>query len=170
MQLLPGLPRSQKATVLAVDECGPSQGFRGKCMVVFQGHLKQIGVIHSPYREQKDAPSQGRHADAESTLEVFREYESALLDIERCSHLIVLYWQDKANRTTLQTRTPWGPEIHGVFATRSPNRPNPIGFCVVELLDRNGTILKVRGMDAIDCSPLIDIKPYFPQIDSAHHA
>jgi len=139
-------------------------------MSAFKGGLRQIGVIRSPYRERKAAPSQGRHAHDESTLEVFKEYESALRDIEQCSHLIVLYWQDKANRSTLQTRTPWGPEIHGVFATRSPNRPNPIGFCVVELLDRNGTILKVRGMDALDGSFLIDIKPYSPQIDSVHNA
>jgi len=139
-------------------------------MSAFKGGLRQIGVIRSPYRERKAAPSQGRHAHDESTLEVFKEYESALRDIEQCSHLIVLYWQDKANRSTLQTRTPWGPEIHGVFATRSPNRPNPIGFCVVELLERDGPLLKVRGMDALDHSPLIDIKPYSPQIDSVHHA
>ena len=134
------------------------------------GALEQIGVIRSPYRERKDAPSQGRHTADESTLEVFKDYESALRDIEQCSHLIVLYWQDKANRSALQSRTPWGPEIHGVFATRSPNRPNPIGFCVVELLGRNGRLLKVRGMDALDGSPLIDIKPYSPQIDSIPHA
>ena len=139
-------------------------------MNAFKGELKQIGVIRSPYREQKDAPCQGRHARDESTLEVFEEYESALRDIEQCSHLIVLYWQDKANRSTLQTRTPWGPEIHGVFATRSPNRPNPIGFCVVELLERNGRLLRVRGLDALDGSPLVDIKPYSPQIDSVPHA
>ena len=139
-------------------------------MSALTGEFKQIGVIRSPYREQKHAPFQGRHARDESTLEVFKDYESALRDIDQCSHLIVLYWQDKANRNALQTRTPWGPETHGVFATRSPNRPNPIGFCVVELLERNGRLLKVRGMDALDGSPLIDIKPYSPQIDSVPHA
>jgi tRNA-Thr(GGU) m(6)t(6)A37 methyltransferase TsaA len=139
-------------------------------MNAFKGELKQIGVIRSTYREQKDAPFQGRHARDESTLEVFKDYEPALRDIEQCSHLIVLYWQDKANRSALQTRTPWGPEIHGVYATRSPNRPNPIGFCVVELLERNGRLLRVRGMDALDGSPLIDIKPYSSQIDSVPHA
>jgi len=139
-------------------------------MSALTGELKQIGVIRSPYREQKDAPFQGGHARDESTLEVFKDYESALRDIEQCSHLIVLYWQDKAKRSALQTRTPWGPETHGVFATRSPNRPNPIGFCVVELLERNGRLLKVRGMDALDGSPLVDIKPYSPQIDSVPHA
>jgi len=139
-------------------------------MNALTGELKQIGVIRSPYRERKDAPSQGRHARNESTLEVFKDFEAALRDIEQCSHLIVLYWQDKADRSALQNRTPWGPQIHGVFATRSPNRPNPIGFCVVELLGRNGRLLTVRGIDALDGSPLIDIKPYSPQIDSVPHA
>jgi tRNA-Thr(GGU) m(6)t(6)A37 methyltransferase TsaA len=139
-------------------------------MNAFTGKLEQIGVIRSPYHERKHAPSQGRHARDKSTLEVFEDYESALHDIEQCSHVIVLYWQHKANRSTLQTRTPWGPEVRGVFATRSPNRPNPIGFCVVELLERNGRLLTVRGMDAIDGSPLLDIKPYSPRIDSVPHA
>jgi formylmethanofuran dehydrogenase subunit E len=134
------------------------------------GNLIQIGVVHSPYREPKDAPFQGKHANGESTLEVFEDYEPALLDIDQCSHLIVLYWQDRADRDVLRTRTPWGPEVHGVFATRSPNRPNPIGHCVVELLQRNGPFLKVRGMDALEGSPLIDIKPYSAELDCVQDA
>ena len=134
------------------------------------GNLSQIGVVHSPYKETKDAPFQGKHADDESTLELFDEYEPALLDIEQCSHLIVLYWQDRADRSVLQTRTRWGHEVHGVFATRSPKRPNPIGFCVVELLERDGRFLKVRGMDALEGSPLIDIKPYSSEVDCVHGA
>ncbi len=122
--------------------------------------LKQIGVVHSRYRTKKDAPSQGRHRREECTLEIFEEYEPGLLDIEKCSHLIVLYWQHESRRDIVRTKTPWGPEIHGVFATRSPNRPNPIGFCVVDLLERKGRLLKVKGMDALDGSPIIDIKPY----------
>ena len=124
------------------------------------GKLRWIGVVHSHYKERKDAPPQGRHTDDESTLEVFEAYESGLLDVEQCSHLIVLYWQDRADRNVLQTPTRWGPEVHGVFATRSPNRPNPIGVCVVDLVERRGRFLKVRGMDALDGSALIDIKPY----------
>jgi len=132
--------------------------------------LRQIGVVHSPYRELQDAPFQGKHANDESTLEIFEEYESALLDVEQCSHLIVLYWQDRADRSVLQCRTPWGPEVHGVFATRSPNRPNPIGLCVVDLLERHGRFLRVKGMDAIDGSPLIDIKPYSSEVDCVQDA
>jgi tRNA-Thr(GGU) m(6)t(6)A37 methyltransferase TsaA len=134
------------------------------------GNLIQIGIVHSPYATRKDAPFQGRRANEESTLEVFEDYEPALLDIDQCSHLIVLYWQDRADRDVLRTRTPWGPEVHGVFATRSPNRPNPIGLCVVELLERDGPLLKVRGMDALEGSPLIDIKPYSPGTDCVQDA
>jgi len=139
-------------------------------MTVEIGNLRQIGVVHSPYRERKDAPFQGKHANDESTLEVFEDYEPALLDIEQCSHLIVLYWQDKADRSVLQSPTPWRPEAHGVFATRSPNRPNTIGFCVVELLARHGRFLRVRGMDALEASPLIDIKPYSSEVDAVQNA
>jgi len=128
--------------------------------------LKQIGVVHSPYSEKKDAPFQGRHEMKEATIELFEAYEPGLLDIESCTHLHVLYWQDKGDRTILQTKTPWGPDIHGVFCTRSPNRPNLIGMCVVDFLERNGRFLKVRGLDALDGSSLIDIKPYSPAIDS----
>lgn len=134
------------------------------------GQLKPIGVIHSPYKEKKGTPFQGRHEKTECTIEVFEEYEPGLLDIDTCSHLIVLYWQDRSDRSILQTKTPWGPEIHGVFGTRSPNRPNPIGLCVVDLLVRNGLFLKVNGLDALDGSPLIDIKPYSADIDSFPHA
>ena len=133
-------------------------------------NLRQIGVVHSPYGELQDTPFQGKHANDESTLEVFDDYELGLLDVDHCSHLIVLYWQDRADRSILQCRTPWGPEIHGVFATRSPNRPNPIGMCVVDLLERRGRFLRVRCMDAIDGSPLIDIKPYSSEVDCVQGA
>jgi tRNA-Thr(GGU) m(6)t(6)A37 methyltransferase TsaA len=138
----------------------------GRKMTQEIAQLRQIGVVHSPYREKGEAPFQGRQRNEESTLEVYEAYAPALLDIEQCSHLFVLYWQDRADRTFLQTRTPWGPEVHGVFATRSPNRPNPIGLCVVELLERRGCFLRVRGMDALDGSPLIDIKSYSSPVDS----
>jgi tRNA-Thr(GGU) m(6)t(6)A37 methyltransferase TsaA len=132
--------------------------------------LQPISVIHSPYKEKKETPYQGRHEKNECTIEVFEEYEPGLLDIDRCTHLYVLYWQDRSDRRILQTRTPWGLEIHGVFSTRSPNRPNPIGLCVVGLLERDGRVVKVRGLDALDGSPLIDIKPYSASLDSFPNA
>jgi formylmethanofuran dehydrogenase subunit E len=127
---------------------------------------QQIGVIHSPYREKKEAPFQGRHDMAPCIIEIFEPYEPGLLDVDTFSHLFVLYWQDKGDRKILQTKTPWGPHIHGVFATRSPNRPNPVGLCVVDLIERKGRHLKVEGLDALDGSPLIDIKPYAAGIDA----
>jgi tRNA-Thr(GGU) m(6)t(6)A37 methyltransferase TsaA len=128
--------------------------------------LQPIGVIHSPYKEKKGTPHQGRHENKECTIEIFEEYAPGLLDVERCTHIYVLYWQDRGDRSILQTRTPRGTEIHGVFATRSPNRPNPIGLCVVDFLERDGRFVKVNGLDALDGSPIIDIKPYSPSIDS----
>ena len=128
--------------------------------------LQPIGVIHSPYKEKKGTPYQGRHENKECTLDLFEEYEPGLLDVDGCTHLYVLYWQDRSDRSILQTKTPWGPDIHGVFSTRSPNRPNPIGLCVVDLVQRDGRFVKVNGLDALDGSPLLDIKPYSASIDS----
>ena len=128
--------------------------------------LKPIGVIHSPFKTSGEAPFQGRLTRETAALEVFAEFAAGLKDVEQASHLIVLYWCDRADRERLQTRTPYGPEIRGVFACRSPSRPNPIAFCVVELLGREEDRLLVRGCDALDESPLLDIKPYSPGIDS----
>jgi tRNA-Thr(GGU) m(6)t(6)A37 methyltransferase TsaA len=129
-------------------------------------NLKQIGVIHSPWKARGDAPFQGRKAKEEQTIEVYPEYAEGMKDIERASHLIVLYWCHLAGREKLQTVTPFGPEIRGVFACRAPARPNPIAFCVAELIRRDGNRLLVRGVEALDGSPLLDIKPYSSEIDS----
>lgn len=128
--------------------------------------LVPIGVVHSPYKSKGDAPFQGRFSKETMELEIYPEYAAGLKDIEEATHLIVLYWFDRARRDTLQTKTPHDSEVHGVFACRSPSRPNPIAFCAAELLSREGNRLMVRGMEALDGSPLIDIKPYSAQIDS----
>ena len=127
--------------------------------------LKPVGVIHSPYRERGEAPRQGRFSDKESVLEIFDEYAPALKDVEESRWYILLYWADRASRDVLQTVTPHGPEIRGVFACRSPARPNPILFCVVELLRREGNRLVVKGSDALDGSTIVDIKPYSARTD-----
>ncbi|WP_088553879.1 tRNA (N6-threonylcarbamoyladenosine(37)-N6)-methyltransferase TrmO [Calderihabitans maritimus] len=128
--------------------------------------LKQIGVIHSPYKEKANAPPQGRLKEDQFEIEIYPEFAAGLKDIEDASHLIVLYWCDKADRETLITNTPWDDEPHGVFVTRSPNRPNPIAFDIVDLVSQQGNKLIVRGMDALDNSPLLDIKPYNSQTDA----
>jgi tRNA-Thr(GGU) m(6)t(6)A37 methyltransferase TsaA len=134
------------------------------------GELEQIGVVRSSYKMTREAPYQGRRERETCILEIFEEYEDALEDVEECTHLFVFYWQHQADRSVLKTRTPWGPEIRGVFATRSPNRPNPIGLCVVDLLEVKGRVLKVMGIDAVDGSPLIDLKPYSSSLDAVTEA
>ena len=132
--------------------------------------LTPMGVIHGPYQQRGDAPRQGRLSDNELTLEIYPHFADALKDVTRCSHLIVLYWGDRANRETLQSRTPFSDIPVGVFASRSPNRPNPIAFCVADLLRQEGNRLIVRGVDALDGSPLLDIKAYAPAIDAIPQA
>ena len=132
--------------------------------------LVPIGIIRSPYREQGQVPFQGRFSDEVSRIEVFPRYGPGLKDIERCTHLYVIYWADKASREELQVVTPWGPEPKGVFACRSPSRPNPLNLCVVELLERKGNVLVVRGLDALDGSPLVDLKPYSSALDAVEGA
>jgi tRNA-Thr(GGU) m(6)t(6)A37 methyltransferase TsaA len=128
--------------------------------------LKPLGIIHSPYRTMDEAPFQGRFSERKAVLEIYEEFEDCLKDVEDSKYLIVLYWAHLADREVLQTVTPWGPEVHGVFACRSPSRPNPLQFCVVELLERDGKRLVVRGLDAVDGSYVLDIKPYSSRIDS----
>lgn len=128
--------------------------------------LKPIGLIHSPYKERQEAPRQGRLSDNEITLEIFPEYAPALKEIDKVSHIYVLYWGDRAKRNVLQSKTPFSEEPVGVFASRSPNRPNPLALCVADLICRDGNLLFVRGVDALDGSPLLDIKVYSSGIDS----
>ncbi|NLW07419.1 MAG: tRNA (N6-threonylcarbamoyladenosine(37)-N6)-methyltransferase TrmO [Clostridia bacterium] len=128
--------------------------------------LKQIGIVHSPYKEKGDAPPQGRFKEDRFIIEIYPEFAAGLKDIEGVSHLIVLYWCDRADRNTLVTKTPWDEIPHGVFATRSPNRPNPIAFDIVDLISRQGNKLLVSGMDALDKSPVLDIKPYNSKTDA----
>lgn len=127
--------------------------------------VRSVGVAHTPYKAVEDAPFQGRLAPVEASIEIHEEFTAALKDVDAATHLIVLYWAHLGRREVLQTRTPWGPEIRGVFACRSPSRPNPISFCVTELVRREGNRLVVRGLDAIDGSHVLDIKPYSSGID-----
>lgn len=129
-----------------------------------------IGIIRSPYKKDGEAPHQGRFSEEISEIEIFPEFEEGLKDIETCTHLIVLYWFDRARRDKLTAIPPHDKREHGVFATRSPNRPNPIGFSVVKLLEKKGRILKVKWLDALDGTPVLDIKPYSSQIDSVEDA
>lgn len=126
--------------------------------------IKTIGEIKSIYKTREDAPSQGK--EDISGIEIFGEYIDGLKDIEGFSHLHIFYLLHKSEGFSLSITTPWDKEKHGLFATRSPNRPTPFGYAVVELVERKDNILKVKGLDAIDGTPVIDIKPYIPNIDA----
>ncbi len=127
--------------------------------------LKPIGYISSPYTESFAIPKGlGVKHDAEGVLEILEEFEAGLLDIEGFSHLFVLWVFDRNSGFDLTARPPSDSRPHGVFATRSPRRPNPIGLTVVELLLRDGPALHVRGVDMLDGTPVLDIKPYMSSI------
>ena len=122
--------------------------------------LQEIGIIHNAYKNLTDIPRQGRMSEEISEIEIHPDYADGLLRIEQNKYLIVLYWAHLAKRDLLKTIPPAAREIHGVFASRSPGRPNPLSLCIVELIERDGNILRVKGLDALDGSAIIDIKPY----------
>jgi tRNA (adenine37-N6)-methyltransferase len=124
-----------------------------------------IGFVRSPYRETSAIP-RGLNAkhNAEGTLSILPQFEPGLADIDGFSHLFVLWVFDRAEGFDLLGRAPTDGRSHGVFATRSPRRPNPIGLTVVQLLQRDGNNLLVRGVDMLDGTPLLDIKPYMTSI------
>jgi tRNA-Thr(GGU) m(6)t(6)A37 methyltransferase TsaA len=128
--------------------------------------LKPIGIIHTPYKRREDIPRQGSLSQELCEIEVFPGYLIGLKDIEQCSHPFVLYWLHLGDRSRLTAVPPHNGREHGVFATRSPNRPNSIALDIVELMAVKESRLKVRRLDALDGSILIDIKPYSAGIDS----
>lgn len=121
--------------------------------------MKPIGIIHSPYKHRRQAPYQGNRGEEVSQIEVFKEFEEGLKDIEGFSHIIVIYWFHKSQGYSLLVKTPWDDALHGLFTTRSPDRPCPLGLTVAGLVGRERNILTVKGLDAIDGTPLLDIKP-----------
>jgi tRNA (adenine37-N6)-methyltransferase len=124
-----------------------------------------IGFVKSPYQETADIPKGlGAKHDAEGVLEILPEFELGLTDIEGFSHLFVIWVFDRSQESALLATPPSDDRAHGVFATRSPRRPNPVALTVVELLRREGRRLHVRGVDMLDGTPVLDIKPYLSSI------
>lgn len=129
--------------------------------------LQPIGVVHSPYKSRNETPRQGiLKPEIEATIELYPPYEKGLKDIEKLSHLIVLYYFHKSKKHSLLATPPGERTARGVFATRSPHRPNSIGLALVRLLERKGNTLRIAEMDMIDGTPILDIKPYAPSLDS----
>jgi tRNA-Thr(GGU) m(6)t(6)A37 methyltransferase TsaA len=129
--------------------------------------MRPIGYVRSPYGDTQQVPKGlGAQHPAEGSLEIEPDLEAGLTDIEGFSHLIVIWAFDRAEGFTLLASPPSDNRPHGVFATRSPQRPNPIALTVVELLGREGRVLRVRGVDMLDGTPILDIKPYLSSVPS----
>jgi tRNA-Thr(GGU) m(6)t(6)A37 methyltransferase TsaA len=131
--------------------------------------MRPIGFVRSPYRDAAEIPKgPGAEHRAEGVLELLPELEAGLQDVEGFSHLFVVWVFDRSEGFELVGKVPLDPETpHGVFATRSPRRPNPIGLSVVELLGRDGPRLRVRGVDMLDGTPILDLKPYLSGVPEA---
>jgi tRNA-Thr(GGU) m(6)t(6)A37 methyltransferase TsaA len=127
---------------------------------------KPIGVIHSPFKEPKGTPIQPAGAEGTGGIaEIFPEYAEGLKDIEGFSHIILLYHFHLSKGPALMAKPYMANEMHGVFAMRGPNRPNPIGISIVRLAKVEGNMLYVRDVDIVDGTPLLDVKPYVPEFD-----
>ncbi len=127
--------------------------------------MQAIGYVRSPYRNTQEIPKGlGAKHETEGLLEIRPEFESGLQDIEGFSHLFVIWAFDRSEGFSLVGTPPTDNRPHGVFATRSPRRPNPLGLTVVELLSREGRSLRVRGLDMLEGTPILDIKPYLSSV------
>ena len=130
--------------------------------------MQPIGYVRTPYQDRDAVPRGcGAKHEAEGWLELAPDYEPGLADIEGFSHLYVLWVFDRLDSVSLTAHPPTDDRAHGVFSTRSPERPNHIGLTVVRLLGREGTRLHVRGVDMLDGSPVLDIKPYLSSVPAA---
>ena len=128
--------------------------------------MKQIGVIHTPFKEKSETPIQFSRSTALGEVEVFPEYEEGLESIDELSHLILIYvFHEALGNHELLVKPFLDDQLHGVFATRFYRRPNPIGFSVVRLVQRTKTRLQVEWVDMLEGTPLLDIKPYIPDFD-----
>ena len=136
----------------------------------FDAGLYFIGRIRTPWTHRDDCPKNARDSEAVCTIEVDARWAAALTDIGTCSHLLVLYWMDQARRDlVLQVPRHLG-RPRGTFALRSPVRPNPVAASVVRLLALEGARLSVVGLDCLDGTPLVDLKPYFASTDAVPDA
>ncbi len=129
--------------------------------------FKPIGIIHTEFKTLKGIPIQFSQSDSIGTIEIFHDYEPALKDLDGFSHIYCLYFFDMVKPPVpLQSKPFLIDEIKGVFAIRTPFRPNPIGLSILEILEIKGNLIQVKNIDILDRTPILDIKPYIPQFDS----
>jgi tRNA-Thr(GGU) m(6)t(6)A37 methyltransferase TsaA len=136
----------------------------------FDASLYFIGRIRTPWTRRDDCPKNARESDAVCTLVIDPRWTQALAGVESCSHLVVLYWMHRSRRDLVLQAPRHYAVARGTFALRSPARPNPIAMSVVRLLRVDGNRLSVVGLDCLDGTPLLDIKPYFASTDAAPDA
>jgi tRNA-Thr(GGU) m(6)t(6)A37 methyltransferase TsaA len=136
----------------------------------FDAALYYIGRIHTPWKRREDCPKNPRESDAVCTIVVDPRWSQALCGLESVSHVVVLYWMDQARRDLVLQAPHHYSERRGTFALRSPVRPNPIAVSVARLVGIDGTTLSVVGLDCLDGTPLLDLKPYFASTDSVPDA
>jgi tRNA-Thr(GGU) m(6)t(6)A37 methyltransferase TsaA len=127
--------------------------------------MRPIGVIHSPFTDKERTPIQPSRSQAQGQVEVYPEFAAGLEDIEGFSHIILLYAFHQSSGFSLRVKPFLDDQQHGLFATRYPRRPNPIGISVVRLAARQDNILQIEGVDVLDGTPLLDIKPYVSEFD-----
>lgn len=136
----------------------------------FDAALYYIGRIHTPWKRREDCPKNARESTAVCTLELDPRWAEGLKGVESCTHLVVLYWMDRSRRDlVLQVPRHYG-EQRGTFALRSPARPNPIAMSIARLIRLDGAKLEVVGLDCLDGTPLLDLKPYFASTDAVAEA
>jgi len=127
--------------------------------------MKPIGVLHSPFTKKEETPIQPTRSNSSGYVEVFPEFAGGLAGLEEFSHIILLYVFHQSDGYKLKITPFLDDKTHGLFATRYPYRPNPIGLSIVRLLGRRENILDIEGVDVLDGTPLLDIKPYVPNFD-----
>ncbi len=135
--------------------------------ILNQISITPIGIIRSPYKESKEIPIQGRFKnDVQAFIELKNEYVKGLKDLDKFSHAILIYYFHKSTKTNIIGKPFLEDENHGIFAIRSPHRPNHIGFSIVKIQSIQGNKLYFTDVDMIDGTPLLDIKPYVKYFDS----
>ena len=128
---------------------------------------KPIGIIHSPFKVPAGIPIQSAVSrSTEGTVEIFPEYVEGLTDLEGFSHIYLIFHFHLSRGYSLKVTPYLDNQLHGVFVTRAPARPNPIGLSIVRLIRREGATLYIRDIDIVDGTPLLDIKPYVPEFDT----
>jgi tRNA-Thr(GGU) m(6)t(6)A37 methyltransferase TsaA len=127
---------------------------------------KPIGIVHSPHREPKGTPIQPSAATGvKATVEIFPEFAEGLTDLDGFSHIFIIYHCHLVGKSSLKVQPYMDNDTHGVFSTRAPSRPNPIGLSVVRLVSAEGNLLHIQDVDILDGTPVLDIKPLVPEFD-----